>query len=90
VAVGLSRGVTIGDVLTRFATFHADRGLVEEPIGRRLSYAQAAVMVDRMALSAGVISFPEDATTASDLMTGIEALLVLGPTEPAGVRTPST
>jgi GGDEF domain-containing protein len=68
------------------------RELTQELVSRieRDDVATQLLMVDRMALSAGVISFPEDATTASDLMAGIEALLVLGPTEPAGVRMPAT
>lgn len=50
--------------------------------------ATRLLMVDRMALSAGVVSFPEDGTTPSDLLAGLEAMLVLGPRLPADVRTP--
>jgi len=50
--------------------------------------ATRLLMVDRMALSAGVVSFPEDGTTPSDLLAGLEAMLVLGPHVPADVRTP--
>ncbi len=44
-------------------------------------------MVDRLALSAGVVSFPEDGTTPSGLLAGLESMLVLGPRVPADVRT---
>lgn len=47
-------------------------------------------MVSRLALSAGVVSFPEDGTTPSDLMAGLEGMLVLGPRTPADVRTLAT
>lgn len=52
--------------------------------------ATRLLKVDRVALSAAVVSFPEDGTTPSDLLAGLEAMLVLGPQVPAGVRTPAT
>lgn len=52
--------------------------------------ATRLLIVDRLALSAAVVSFPEDGTTPSDLLAGLEAMLVLGPTSPANVRTPAT
>ena len=43
--------------------------------------------VGRLALSAAVVSFPEDGATPSDLLAGLEAMLVQGPRVPADVRT---
>jgi GGDEF domain-containing protein len=64
--------------------------LTQELLSRleRDDVATRLLMVDRMALSAGVVSFPEDGTTPSDLLAGLEAMLVLGPGSPADVRTP--
>jgi GGDEF domain-containing protein len=64
--------------------------VTQELISRleRDDVATRLLMVDRMALSAGVVSFPEDGTTPSDLLAGLEAMLVLGPHLPADVRTP--
>jgi GGDEF domain-containing protein len=66
--------------------------LTQEIVSRleRDDVATRLLMVERMALSAGVVSFPEDGTTPSDLLAGIERLLVLGPQAPADVRTPAT
>jgi GGDEF domain-containing protein len=52
--------------------------------------ATRLLMVDRLALSAGVVSFPEDGATPSDLLAGLEAMLVLGPGSPVDVRSPAT
>jgi len=66
--------------------------LTQELISRleRDDVAMQLLMVDRIALSAAVVSFPEDGTTPSDLLAGLEAMLVLGPQTPADVRTPGT
>jgi diguanylate cyclase (GGDEF)-like protein len=52
--------------------------------------ATRLLLVDRMALSAGVVTFPEDGTTPSELLAGLEAMLVPGPRPPADVRRPGT
>jgi acyl-CoA synthetase (AMP-forming)/AMP-acid ligase II len=53
-----ARGLTTGDVLPRFAAFHADDPLVEEPGGRRLSYARALDLVERWAAGIARCVFP--------------------------------
>ena len=76
-------------LLPRVAKVRA-RELAQELVARleRDDVASQLLMVEQISLSAGVVSFPEDATTARDLLAGLETLLVLGPTRPAGVRTP--
>ena len=66
--------------------------MTQELVSRleRDDVATQLLMVERMSLSAGVVSFPEDGATASDMLAGLEALLILGPTTPADVRTPAT
>lgn len=66
--------------------------LTQEIVSRleRDDVATRLLIVERIGLSAGVVSFPEDGTTPSDLLAGIERLLVLGPQAPADVRTPAT
>lgn len=49
--------------------------------------ATRLLMTDRLALSAAIVSFPEDGTRAPDLLAGLEGMLVLGPRVPANVRT---
>lgn len=58
--------------------------LEHDDVARRL------FQVERVAQSAGVVSFPEDGTTPSDLSAAVEALLVLGPTAPARVQVPAS
>ncbi len=50
--------------------------------------ASRLLMVDRVVLTAGVVTFPEDGTTASPLFASVEGLLVLGPSSPARVQVP--
>jgi GGDEF domain-containing protein len=45
--------------------------------------------VERVTLSAGVVSFPEDGVTPSELLAGVETLLVRGPAVPARVHVPT-
>lgn len=52
--------------------------------------ATRLLLVDRMALSAGAVTFPEDGTTPSELLAGLEAKLMPGPRSPADVRRPGT
>lgn len=48
------------------------------------------LQTDRLALTIGVVTFPEDGSTASGLFGGVEGLLVMGPTNPARVQVPAT
>jgi GGDEF domain-containing protein len=50
--------------------------------------AMRLLTVDRLSLSAGVVSFPEDGTTPADVLAGVETLLVQGPAVPARVQVP--
>lgn len=78
-------------LLPRVAKVRA-RELTQELVARLEGddVASQLLMVERISLSAGVVSFPEDGTTARDLLAGLETLLVLGPTAPAGVRSPDS
>ncbi len=58
--------------------------LENDPVASRL------LMVDRLVLAAGVVTFPEDGTTASSLFAGVEGLLVMGPSRPARVQVPAS
>ena len=51
--------------------------------------AARLLMVERVALTAGVVTFPEDGPTASALFAGVESLLVRGPSTPARVQVPA-
>ncbi len=52
--------------------------------------ASRLLMVDRLALSAGAVTFPEDGTTASALFAGVERMLVRGPSHPGRAQAPAS
>jgi len=78
-------------LLPRVAKMRAAE-MAQELVSRleRDDVARRLLTVERISLSAGVVSFPEDGTTPSDLLGGIEALLAQGPAEPARLRLPAS
>jgi diguanylate cyclase (GGDEF)-like protein len=53
------------------------------------SVAARLLEVDRLTLTTGLVTFPEDGSTSSDLLDKLEALVAQGPTTPSRVYVPT-
>ena len=54
------------------------------------SVAAQLLEVDRLLLTTGVVTFPEDGSTASDLLDKVQELVAQGPTTPSRVYVPAS